>query len=38
MNRKEFIAKSIVAGVVGLIAPAALKTVNAKYKSDYDLL
>ena len=38
MNRKEFIAKSIAAGVVGLIAPAALKTVHAKDKSDYGLL
>ena len=39
MNRKEFIAKTLAAGAVGLVAPAMLKASNVKVKnSDYDKL
>lgn len=39
MNRKQFLAKSILAGVAGLFAPVMLKASSGKAKnSDYDLL
>lgn len=36
MNRKEFITKSVLAGVFSLFAPPTLKSLNAKEKSDDD--